>query len=282
MSLFSDLACCGDACDEEDCECTEYCGGNCDDDYCCGDESKCTCLKCCGNACLNEECCDAVCACAEDVSAYDLMDLMAVTVPEGRSGGWVIERFEVQRMSLGNVRNAMEGRGTRPGRYTRLLEYKDPSRIGSGFMGLSDTVWMSDVDAERRDHLPAVRRISQPETRSVLIHGLGIGMVLQAAMTFDHIERIDVVELDERVIEMIGPHYTADSRVRIHHADAYQQGHKWPDGSRWDVIWSDIWPDINEDNAEMMRLLKRIYEGRCGWHGFWGADTMRKRWGVRI
>jgi hypothetical protein len=270
--LFSDLACCGEQCDDEECCASEDC--ECVDPE---DEDE----GCCGDGCLDENCC-LRCACDHNATADDLMDRMAVTVPEGVSGFMVIKRVVIKSGSTANWKNKLEGRGTRPGEYTRLVEYENGRNIGTELFGFGDTVWMSDVDAERQDHLPAVRRISQPETKRVLINGLGIGMVLQAALSFDHVRHIDVVESDTDVIKLAGPHYSADSRVHIHHADAYRQGHEWPDGTRWDVIWSDIWPTITTDNAEMMRLLKLIYTDKTAWHGFWSADTMRKKHGVRI
>src|ERR1039458_3992636 len=95
-------------------------------------------------------------------SAYDAM---TVTVPEGELDGLRVERFTVEEHSIKNLRLAMRGaRQTRPGTYTKLT--------GDG------TLWMSDTDAEKRDHMEAVRVIQRPGTNRVLINGLGLGMVL--------------------------------------------------------------------------------------------------------
>ena len=201
-----------------------------------------------------------------------LYDAMTVDLPEGELGGLRVERFTIAPHDPHNFLTALRsGRGTRPGTYTRLL--------------LNGQLWMSDTDAEKRDHLEPLWHIQSNKARRVLINGLGLGMVLKAALTFDHVEHVDVVEIDERVVSLIGKHYAADPRVHIHYADAYEQAKRWAPGTRWDVIWSDIWPDLCTDNLPEMARLRRSYGRRCDWHGCWGRELLQrqarheKRWG---
>jgi hypothetical protein len=189
------------------------------------------------------------------------MDDMTVTVPEGELDGMKVARFTIEPNDLSNTLEGLKtGRSTRPGTYTKLT--------GDGHF------WMSDTDAEKRDHLPAAYAMQRPGVRRVLINGLGLGMVLQAAMKNTDTETIDVVETDKRVIELVGPHYTTDKRVKIHHADAYEQAKAWPRGSYWDAAWHDIWPDVCEDNRADMSKLLRSYGRRTGWQACWGKDIM--------
>jgi hypothetical protein len=189
---------------------------------------------------------------------------LAVTVPEGGLEGIVVERFVVPERSLENLRLRLQGgRDTRPGTYTRLLDGR--------------RIWMSDTDAERRDHIEPYLKIREPSTRRVLINGLGLGMIVRAALRFDHVEHVDVVERDPRIVKLIGRHYTQDPRVTIHEADAYEQAKRWPAGTHWDVGWSDIWPDLCTDNLEDMARLRRSYARRCGWHDCWGRELLRHR-----
>ncbi|MEU5425225.1 hypothetical protein AB0H73_06405 [Streptomyces olivoreticuli] len=193
---------------------------------------------------------------------HSIVDRMAVNVPEGECGGMRVEKFTMGEFDLNNLREAMRNsRGTRPGTYTRLVADND--------------FWMSDVDAEKLDHWPAVEKISSLKARRVLINGLGLGMVVQAALSFDHVEHIDVVEQDERVIKLVSPTYT-DPRVTIHHADAYDQMKAWPRGTKWDVGWSDIWPEIIPDNLADMERFNRSYAQRCQWHECWGQHIARR------
>lgn len=191
-----------------------------------------------------------------------LVDRMTIKVPEGALGGMRVERFEVGKYDLENMRQELRyGRGTPPGIYTKLMD--------------GDELWMSDVRAEKEDHKLPVTVIELLKARRVLINGLGLGMVVQAALSFDHVEHIDVVERDERVIKLVGPTYEGP-RVTIHHADAYDQMRKWTPGTRWDVGWSDIWPTIDSANLESMGRLNRSYGQRSQWHYCWGQKLSQR------
>lgn len=186
---------------------------------------------------------------------------MAVTMPEGERGRVRVERFEIRRDSIEFMRMSMRGRGCREGTFTKL------SRGGS--------LWMSDTDAEKRDHIDAAVEISREDCRRVLINGLGLGMIVGLALTFPHVEHVDVVEIDPDVCALIGPHYTATGRVKLHCADSY--GIEWPKGTRWDVAWHDIWQDLCADNLPLMTKLHRKYGRRVGWQGSWGQSKLRAR-----
>lgn len=185
-------------------------------------------------------------------------EAMVVDLPECEQDGLKVERFTVEDHSIENLR--LGSRATRPGTYTGLK--------------LNGRLWMSDTDAEKRDHMVAMRQISGLRARRILINGLGLGMVLKAALTLDHVEHVDVVEIDERVISLVGSHYAQDPRVHLHHADAYEQMSRWPVGTRWDVGWSDIWPTICTDNLVGMTKLRRSYGRRTHWHDCWGRDLL--------
>ncbi len=192
-------------------------------------------------------------------------DRMTVTVPEGEVDGLTVQRFEIKPGSVANFRLKMQGRGTKPGRYTKLVDYK------------TRTLWMSDTDAEKSDHFGPVQAIEKMQAERVLINGLGLGMVLAAALTFDHVQHVDVVEKEERVIKLVGPHYSSDPRVNIIHADAFEQMKAWPRGTRWDVGWSDIWADPSEDDLVEMARFNRSYGQRCKWHDCWAREELLRQ-----
>lgn len=184
-----------------------------------------------------------------------------VTVPEGELDGVRVTRFAVAKDDLSNMLEAIRtGRSTRPGEYTALH--------------VDGRLWMSDTDAEYRDHLDMIWRMRRPHVRRVLINGLGLGMVVQAAIDQPHIEHIDVVEIEPRVVALVGPHYTRDPRVTIHTADAYTI--QWPPGTRWDLAWHDIWPDMMADNLPEMTKLHRKYGRRVSWQGSWGREQIKR------
>lgn len=194
------------------------------------------------------------------MSGYSLTDSMTVTVPEGVHGDVAVERFTVEADAIENIRLSFSGRGCRPGTYTRM------TRKGR--------LWMSDTSAEKRDHSIIAGVCARPETRRVLVNGLGLGMIVQSALQNPAVEHIDVVEIDPDVIALVGPHYEASGRVTIHQADAYEQCRAWPKGTTWDAAWHDIWPDLCVDNLEEMAKLHRSYGRRVGWQGSWGKGLL--------
>lgn len=181
-----------------------------------------------------------------------------VQVPEGASGNVSVERFEVRADSFENMRLALTGRACAPGIYTALYR--------------NGELWMSDTSAEWNDHRSAVFQIMRRGGR-VLINGLGLGMVVQAALRDADVEHVDVVELDSDVIALVGPTYEG-SRCTIHQADAYAI--PWPTGTRWSVAWHDIWLDLCVDNLAEMSRLHRKYGRRVDWQGSWGRELLER------
>lgn len=181
------------------------------------------------------------------------MEKYKVSVPEGISGDWKVEKFEVKEKDFGRLYYALHGRPVPPGIYTRLIHHEE--------------VIMSDTPAEIRDHNEAIWRIEKVLDENVLINGLGLGVILKVAMMNERIEKIVVVEISPDVIKLVAPAYTHDARVHIVQADALVWRPKR--GTRFAVVWHDIWPAICSDNLEDMKLLHRSYGKRCSWQGSW-------------
>jgi hypothetical protein len=199
-----------------------------------------------------------------------LMDRMRVDMPEGEIDGMRIKRFHVPSAEE-NLIAAMASdihfgdRAPEPGDYTKIEE--------------GETLWMSDTTAELEDHLEPMLHMLEDGVERVLINGLGLGCVLQGAMSLPHIRRIDVVEKDRRVIQLVGNHYKKKKdggRVFIHNADAFHVA--WDRNAHFDVIWHDIWPDISTTNLEPMTQLYRKYRRKATWQGFWCIDKCRWMW----
>lgn len=136
-------------------------------------------------------------------------------------------------------------------------------------------MWMSDTPDEKVDHSEAFFQMQKRGGR-VLIHGLGLGMVVQAALLLDNVEHVDVVEHDQRVIDLIGSVY-ADrfpGKITLHHGDAYT--YQFPRGQRWTVAWHDIWSAITDSNMEGMTRLHRRYGIRSDWQGSWGRYEVQR------
>lgn len=182
-----------------------------------------------------------------------MMDIR-VSVPEGAKGDWYVERFSVtdEDVRLHNMRcmfsPGMGRRVMKPGTYTRLLRHR--------------RIIMSDTPAEVQDHRYAIYKA----TGSVLINGLGLGVVLKGVLDKEDVTDVTVIEKSPDVIALVGPHYQ-DSRLTIIEADAME----WrpPKGKRYNMVWHDIWDDICGDNLPEMHKLHRRYGRRADWQGSW-------------
>jgi hypothetical protein len=98
-------------------------------------------------------------------------------------------------------------------------------------------------------------------------------MVVKAMLDLPNVEHVDVVESEAAVITLCGEAFKRyDSRLTIHHADCFE--HQWPVGTRWAVVWHDIWQDLCIDNIEEMKVLHRKFGRRCDWQGSWGRGLL--------
>lgn len=96
---------------------------------------------------------------------------------------------------------------------------------------------MDDSLPELRRHLP----IWLAAKGRVLKTGLGLGCVVRGLLIKDDVTHIDVVEIDKKIIEWIGPEFENEPRVTIHHADAHNWDHS-------DLHFDYIWHDIHDNN----------------------------------
>lgn len=210
------------------------------------------------------------------------MKAMRVEIPEADFEGMRIIKFEVKD-DLENWAYALEGRDSTPGWYTRLQEQvpdKPEKERTTAHVdrrnGYKWRIWMTDTEAERRDHLPVLRMAKFLDAERAIINGLGLGCVVKGLLSIDTIKHIDVVEIDERVIHLVGPTLDPD-RVHIHHCDALVQMKRWPRNTHWDVAWHDIWPGGHPKFRPIMDKLMRSYARRVKWQGAWAHEVILGR-----
>ena len=195
---------------------------------------------------------------------------MAVDIPVASVGDWLVERHTVndQEAALAKLRAGFrDGRWTPAGTYTGLKH--------------KGALVMSDTPDEKEDHHDPLRQVQwrgkggkRARPITCLVNGLGLGMVIAGMLSFDHVERVTVVEIAPEVIELVGTHLTEryGDRLEIVHADALEWKSKR--GRHWDVVWHDIWPTICGDNWPTMGKLHRKYGSRCAWQGSWLRETV--------
>ena len=192
------------------------------------------------------------------------------TVPNGKKGPWTIDEFEVKdgpELAMANFRSLRDDRGysyLEPGKFKRLRHE-------------NRGVVMSNTRMEVHSNWDAFSKA----TGRVLINGLGLGMLLEGILSKPCVTYVRVIEVDQDVIDLVGPHFTKDPRVEIICADAYE--YRPAVGERFDYAWHDIWDSITEDNLPLMAKLGRRYGKRvANAQGFWARDQIyaqKRRWG---
>jgi len=197
-----------------------------------------------------------------------MIDIPKADVPEGRIGNYAVERFEVEEVgsAMFNAFLAMHGnsRFIAPGQYTRLVRYRDCG---------PKIVVMSDTPAEIEEHQEAFEHARG----RILIHGLGLGVILNACLLKPEVERATVIEIQQEVIDLVAPHYKRrfGKRLKVVHHDALT--YLPPKGERYNMIWSDIWDNICKDNLPDMDKLRKRYSNNSDWRGSWCEEMVRKR-----
>lgn len=189
-----------------------------------------------------------------------LQAMRADTVPSGESGTWIVEKWNLAKGVLG-PRDVF----VPPGSYTTLRCATDETvHVGGECV-------MVDHEAELRTHLAFILKARG----HVLVTGLGLGCVVRGLLSRPEVEFVDVVEIEQSVIDLVGRYMPTDPRLRIHHADALKFDAPGP----WDFAWHDIWCDGNERLAVLHAELIWNFYARVkpGNQGAWNFPRKFKR-----
>ena len=173
-----------------------------------------------------------------------------IDVPNGTSGDWTVESFTVEHNDFSQHISLMKtGRGVPAGNYKRLMR--------------SGTCVMSNTPDEIRDFMRFVRIAKG----SILVNGLGLGVLLRALLNKPEVTDVTVIESSEDVIKLVAPTYLSDSRVTIINDDAFK--YNPPKDKRYNAVWHDIWDYICSDNLAEMKKLHRKYGRRADYQESW-------------
>jgi hypothetical protein len=197
---------------------------------------------------------------------------MKSTLPAGVSGDVEIRpiviterdaQMEVLRgLLLGGARMQRQDAGTITGIYRR------------------GGLWMSDSEDEKSDHIPFVSQCHDHGAETVLIGGLGLGMVVTALCIVPSVREITVIELDADVIALVEPHLrsvveAAGKSLRIIQGDCMDPRLLLGKDERFDGAWIDVWQHLCTDNLAEMATINRRLSRRCGFVGFWGRELLK-------
>ena len=196
------------------------------------------------------------------MSINDTFPRMPDILPEGQLGIAKVDHFEIseQASSFSGLRAVIQGRRddfVPPGKYARLI-------VGRELM-------MTDTQMERRSNYEVVRRARG----HVFIAGLGLGMILHPILNKPEVTHVTVVEKFGDVIRLVGPTLPHPEKVTFVEADALD--YKPAKGTKFDVIYFDIWPSTSQDNLpDMTRLHRRFahFKAPGGWVDSWMKSTL--------
>lgn len=183
------------------------------------------------------------------------------TVPDGKLGPWTIQTFTLSKedVLLSNLRALRDNpiMYCPPGTYRRLTHK---------LHGLV----MSNTPMEIATNMEAYIQAEG----SVLINGLGMGMLLDGLLHKANVEQVHVIEIDAQLIKLVGKHYKNNPKVKITHADAYT--YQPSKDERYDYIWHDIWYELDAGNFKSMAKLTRKWAGRSRLgQGVWSREELR-------
>lgn len=203
-----------------------------------------------------------------------------VSIPEGSSGGWSIERFTVRpemadvlhqyrrdahlEMLDTLVGHPEDQRFVEPGTYTKLVRYD----FGDSYF---QTCWMSDTRPEVEDHFEFIERAHG----DVLIHGLGLGMCALAVARKPEVRTVLVIEHSRHVYNLVATTVSRHHKVNVRLGDAFRW--KLPRNARWDVAFHDIWPSLSADNIAEMDELEARFAPHVGWQCSWQRAYCERR-----
>lgn len=186
-------------------------------------------------------------------------------LPPGEKGKAQIEHFTIDQSS---GFRALFRDGIAPGTYVRLM-------VGGRLL-------MSDTAMEQRTNAGVVACAKG----DVLIAGLGIGLIIVPMLRNPAVKSITVIEKYQDVVDLVLPTLIAsvpgaDAKLKVIVQDVLT----WKPGPKdllpkYDVIYFDIWGDINTDLLAEMTTLKRRYARRLNEGGFmacWQQDFLRSQ-----
>lgn len=191
--------------------------------------------------------------------------LRPLPVPEQRIGQHEILKFSVSKAQARDFNRSQNPLFGGDGRYIQAGSYMKLVRHNPDDINKRPVIVMSDTPAERKDHVEPVIH----GQGHCLVLGLGIGMVTRALLEKPEVERVTVVERSDEVLDLVASTYLEKygDRLEIVQADALEW--KPQSGTRFGVVWCDIWDTIDPDNWPEYVKLTRRYQNRSDWRGCW-------------
>ena len=190
-----------------------------------------------------------------------LKAMRADSIPAGEKGLWNIRKFKIEKFILSPDKNKV----ITPGNYTQL------SKVTWASIHLGVECVMADYDAELFTHMNFI----QKARGRVFVSGLGLGCVLRGLLLKDDVTRIDVVEKNQEVIDLVCPFVSKYERLNLRKMDVLKIK---LNGESWDYGWHDISTDGNKGLAKKHAAIIAMLHSRIKQQGAWNFPRELKRY----
>lgn len=158
-----------------------------------------------------------------DLGTYPF--IMSKLLKQGRMGKFAIEK---EIISSGTVMDGFDRQRRKLDQVTCNFDYPVVKLTEDG------NIWMSDIPFEVESSTGAI----EAAKGDVLIGGLGIGLL--PTLMKDKVTRIDIVEVNQEVIDLVF-HLVATEKMKIIHDDILH--YLTSTEKRYDFICIDVWQD---------------------------------------
>ena len=142
---------------------------------------------------------------------------------------------------------------------------------------VNDELMMSDTSMEKITNTDFIT-FAHGE---VMIAGLGIGLILENLIPLYESGKITKVVMYEKyqdVIDLVAHRYTDKLPLEVRCQDIMT--YKPPKEEKYDTLYFDIWPEIDDKNLDDVRVLHnrwKTHKKEGSWMGSWMADFLRRR-----
>lgn len=194
-----------------------------------------------------------------------------IRIPEGKSNDYVIKHIKRK----GNV-DAFNLRTTLYGQPRITVPFDGESTWHE--MSYDGGVWMTDLPIEQQQHDREMECMEGAER--VLVGGLGLSYALHKLVRDYDVQRIDVVEISQDVINLVWPHVAPDVKAHcvLHHADLFDYIKEHSACCQWDYGFYDIWQSDGETTFhDMVVPLRNLSHDCCDHVVCWNEDVMRSQ-----
>lgn len=195
-----------------------------------------------------------------DPDHVEVREVIRGIPPESGGLEEFVENEPAAAMRAGyTVAEVLERRRTR---FQELLLFRHPT--AGKVLALDGIVQVSELDTYvYHEVLAHPALVSHPHPRRVAVVGGGDALLLAEVLKHDSVERVDLCELDDEVIEVCRKHYPeaaaalADPRVEVAVADAFETVAQLE--GRLDVVLVDMTDPVDQ----AARLFGEEFYARC-------------------